>query len=165
MDFQIGEWVVHCTRGLGQVLAIEEQTINNKTGLYYKIQLADLTIWVLADESQNGRLRFPTSEAKFRKILSILTGPADPFIRDRYQRNLQLMEILKDGRVESLCRVLRNLSAHRHSHNWSEYDSALLDRVRKTLIGEWSFSLSITPLDAETELQRLLSARLERTNP
>jgi hypothetical protein len=34
-----------------------------------------------------------------------------------------------------------------------------MNRVQKTLIGEWSFIFSINPLDAEVELQRLLSVK------
>jgi RNA polymerase-interacting CarD/CdnL/TRCF family regulator len=158
MGFKIGDWVVHCTHGLGQVLAIEERMNNNKTALYYMVKLADLTIWVPADENQNSRLRLPANEAEFRRLLSTLSGPADQLPDDRRQRNLQLLEMLKDGSVGSLCRVLRNLAAHRHHRTWSEYDSALMNRVQKALIGEWSFILSVTPLDAQIELHRLLSA-------
>ena len=159
MGFQIGDWVVHCTHGLGQVLAIEERANNNKTALYYMIQLKDLTIWVPADENLNSRLRFPASAEEFKKFLAILSGSAEKLLDDRRQRNLQLLEILKDGSVESMCKVLRDLAAHRHHRTWNEYDSALMNRVQKALIVEWSFSLSVSPLDAEIELQKLLSAK------
>jgi RNA polymerase-interacting CarD/CdnL/TRCF family regulator len=65
--------------------------------------------------------------------------------------------MLKDGSAESLCSVIRDLTAHRGHRSWSEYDSELIRRVKKTLIGEWSFILSITPLDAEVEMQKLLA--------
>jgi len=159
MGFQIGDWVVHCTHGLGQVLAIEERMNNNKTALYYMIQLKDLTIWVPVDENQNSRLRSPASPEEFHRLLATLSDPGEQLLDDRRQRNLQLLEMLRDGRIESLFRVLRNLAAHRRHRTWSEYDSALMNRVQKALIGEWSFSLSMNPLDAEIELQRLLSAR------
>lgn len=159
MGFQIGDWVVHCTHGLGQVLAIEERMNNNKTALYYMIRLNDFTIWVPVDENQNSRLRRPTSAVEFHKLLSTLSAPADQLPDDRRQRNLQLLEMLKDGRIESVFRVFRNLTARRHHRTWSEYDSALMNRVQKALIGEWSFSLSVTPLDATIELQQLLSAK------
>jgi RNA polymerase-interacting CarD/CdnL/TRCF family regulator len=159
MGFQVGDWVVHCAHGLGQVHAIEERMIDKKTVLYYMVQLTDLTIWVPADENQNNRLRPPATAAEFKKSLSILSSPADQLISDRRQRNLQLLEMLKDGSVESLCRVLRNLTAHRHNRTWSEYDSALMNRVQKALIGEWSFILSVPRLDAQLELQRLLSVK------
>jgi RNA polymerase-interacting CarD/CdnL/TRCF family regulator len=71
------------------------------------------------------------------------------------------MESLRNGGVESLCRVIRDLSAHRHTRTWSEYDSALIRRAQKALIGEWSFIFSISPLEAENELQRLLAHKAE----
>lgn len=159
MGFQIGDWVMHRTHGLGQVLAIEERMNNNKTALYYMVQLKEFTIWVPADENLNSRLRYPVSAEELRRLLATLSDPAEKLLDDRRQRNLQLLEMLEDGSVESMCRVLRDLAAHRHHRTWSEYDSALMNRVKKTLIGEWSFSLSVNPLDAETELQRLLTVK------
>ena len=161
MEFQRGDTVVHCTHGLGQVSAIEERVLNNKSILYYMVEMPDLTIWVPADENLKSRLRFPTTEAGFRELLPILSSPAEPLPDDRRQRNLQLVEVLKDGEAESLCRVIRDLSAWRHSPSWSEYDSALIKRAEKSLIAEWSFILSVTPLQAEIELHRLLSHKVD----
>jgi RNA polymerase-interacting CarD/CdnL/TRCF family regulator len=157
MDFQTGDNVVHCTHGLGQVLAIEERAFFDKVIFYYMVQMADLTIWVPADEKLKSRLRSPNSEADFRKMLSILSSPADPLPGDRRQRNLHLLERLEDGRAESLCKVIRDLAANRHSLPWSESDNALMRRAQKALIGEWSFIFSISQSEAETELHRLLS--------
>ena len=159
MDFQIWDRVVHCAYGLGQVLAIEERSYNNSTILYYMISVADLIVWVPADDNLKNRLRHPSGAKEFRKSLSILEGPAQPLPQDRRQRTLQLQEILKDGRVESLCRVIRDLGAHRTDRNWNEHDQALMKRVQNALIGEWSFILSITSMEAEVELRRLLSHR------
>lgn len=159
MGFQIGDWVVHCAHGLGQVHAIEEKTNNGKTALYYHIQSRDLTIWVPMDDIQSSRLRPPASVREFQKLLATLSEPAEQLPDDRRQRNLHLLEMLKDGTVESLCRVLRNLAAYHHRRNWSEYDSALMNRAQKALVGEWSFVLSVSPLDAKMELDRLLSAK------
>jgi RNA polymerase-interacting CarD/CdnL/TRCF family regulator len=157
MDFQIGDTVVHCAHGLGQVLAIEERAFDDDAILYYMVQVADLTVWVPADENLRSRLRLPTSEASFRKSLSILATPAEQLPEDRRQRNLQLQEMLKDGSIESLCKVIRDLAAYRHARSWSEYDTALMKRAEKALIGEWIFILSVTPAQAEMELHRLLS--------
>jgi len=161
MDFKIGDRVVHCTHGLGQVLAIEERAINDNTALYYMVQLADLTIWVPANENLKNLLRFPTTEVGFRESLSLLSGPAEQLPDDRLQRNLQLLEMLKDGEAKSLCKVIRDLAAYRHARTWSEYDNDLMKRAQKSLIGEWSFILSVTPPQAEVELYRLLSHKMD----
>lgn len=157
MDFQIGDQVVHCAHGLGQVLAIEERAISNHTALYYMIQVADLSIWVPADENLKNRLRFPASRDGFRQSLSILSGPAEALPDERRQRSLQLQEMLRDGRTDSLCRVVRDLTAHRRVHPWNDYDSELIKRVEKMLVREWSYILSISPAEAEAELRRLLA--------
>lgn len=163
MEFQTGDNVVHCTHGLGQVLAIEERTFFEKITIYYMVQMKDLTIWIPADEKIKSRLRLPNSQGDFRNLLAILSSPADPLPDDRRQRNLQLTEMLEDGKAESLCRVIRDLSANRHTRPWSESDNALMRRAQKALIGEWSFVFSITPLEAEQELHRLLVHKKERS--
>ncbi len=161
MDFQTGDNVVHCTHGLGKVLAIEERVIFDKTARYYMVQMASLTIWVPVDENLEHRLRPPNSKARFREVLDILSSPADKLPDDRRQRSSQLLEMLGDGKAESICRVIRDLAAYRSSRTWNESDNALMRRAQKALIGEWSFILSVTPHEAEVELQRLITRKKE----
>jgi CarD family transcriptional regulator len=162
MEFQTGDNVVHCSHGLGRVLAIEERTFFDKITFYYMVQMKDLTIWIPADENLKNRLRPPNSESSFKEVLSILTSPAEPLPDDRRQRSLQAAEMLGDGKAESLCRVIRDLSANRQTRKWSESDGMLMRRAQKALIDEWSFVFSITPLEAEKELQRLLTLKKDR---
>jgi RNA polymerase-interacting CarD/CdnL/TRCF family regulator len=159
MNFKKNDWVVHCTYGLGQIMDIEKRTFFDKVTVYYMVQVSDLTIWVPADENLQNRLRYPTSAAGFRKSLSILSTPAEKLPDDYRQRNTQLSEMLKDGRADSLCRVIRDLTAYRHARSWSEHDNALMRRTQKALIGEWSYILSITPHEAEQQLNQSLAQK------
>jgi RNA polymerase-interacting CarD/CdnL/TRCF family regulator len=63
---------------------------------------------------------------------------------------------LKDGSAEALFRVVRGLVNYRKVNSLNDYDQALLRRVEKALIGEWGFVLSVSPLQAETDLHRML---------
>jgi RNA polymerase-interacting CarD/CdnL/TRCF family regulator len=159
MNFQTGDRVMHSTYGLGHVQAIEERTVNDSTAMYYMIKTADLTLWVPADDKMKSRLRYPTSEAKFKEMLSLLTSSPEPLPDDRRQRNIKLLDLLNDGGVESLCKVIRDLTAFRRSHAWNDYDGGLMKRAIKTLVGEWSVSLSTNPREAEMELHRLLEQK------
>ncbi len=159
MNFQTGDRVMHSTYGLGHVQAIEERTVDNSTTLYYMVQTADLTLWVPADENNKRRLRYPTSATRFKQTLNILSSTAEKLPDDRRQRNVLLLGLLNDGGLESLCKVIRDLTAYRHIHSWNDYDSALMKRAHKTLIGEWTVSLSVSPRDAEMELHRLLEQK------
>jgi RNA polymerase-interacting CarD/CdnL/TRCF family regulator len=147
---------MHWTYGLGQILRLEERALFDRNTLYYKVQVGDLTVWVPADGQLESRLRPPTPQAGFRRLLAILSGPGEPLPEDRYERRNRLLELLKDGRAESLCRVIRDLTTYRQARPLNENDQALLKRSQKALLGEWSFALSVTLAQAEHDLQHLL---------
>lgn len=157
MDFHKGDAVMHWIYGLGTVIQLEERNMSGELALYYAVQIGDMTIWVPADDNLESRLRPPTLKAKFMHLLAILSGPSEPLPIDRQERRLLLLEALKNGRAESLCRVIRNLSTYRNIHPLNETDHALLKRSQHALLGEWGFAFSITPSQAEIELNRLLT--------
>jgi RNA polymerase-interacting CarD/CdnL/TRCF family regulator len=74
------------------------------------------------------------------------------------ERKARLMELLKDGRVESLFQVIRDLSTYARNKALNENDQLLLKRVQNVLVGEWGFSLSIPVMQAESDLYRLLGS-------
>ena len=158
MNFHEGDSVMHWTHGLGTVVQLEERTLAGEKILYYAIQIGDMTVWVPADEQLETRLRLPTNAPEFERLIDILSHPGEPLPVDRFERRKLLLEWLKDGRTESLFRVVRSLSTHRHLHSLNVNDEALLKRTRKMLLGEWSVSMSIPPAQAEHELQHLLAS-------
>jgi len=158
MNFHEGDPVMHWTYGFGKVIRLEERALSGKNALYYAVQIGDLTVWVPADGELENRLRPPTPEAGFKKLLAILSSPGEPLPDDRQDRKTQLLELLKDGRAESLCRVIRDLSAYRQIRPLNENDQALMRRAQNALLGEWGFALSVTPAQAELELHRLLTS-------
>jgi RNA polymerase-interacting CarD/CdnL/TRCF family regulator len=156
MDFQIGDPVVHWTYGLGQVVGLEERALSGQKTLYYAVKVRDMTVWVPADGDLEKRLRRPTPAAGFEQLFAILSGSGEPLPDDRQERKIRLVEQLRDGRAESLCRVIRDLFAFRRGKSLNENDQLLLKRAQSALLGEWGFSLSIPAMQAESDLYRLL---------
>ena len=159
MDFHVGDSVMHWTYGLGQIVGLEERILSEQKTLYYAVKVRDLTIWVPADDNLENRLRAPTTPAGFKQLFTILTSSSEPLPDDRQERRLLLREQLKDGRAESLCRVIRDLFAFQQARSLNENDQNLLKRTREALLGEWGFALSIPPMKAESELHRLLTSK------
>jgi RNA polymerase-interacting CarD/CdnL/TRCF family regulator len=158
MDYKIGDPVMHWTYGLGRIVGLEERVIAGQKALYYAVQVQDLTVWVPADGNLETRLRPPTPAARFKQLFAILTSPGEPLPEDRHERKTWLAEQLKDGREESLCRVIRDLSAYQQAKSLNENDMSLLKRAQNVLLGEWGFSLSIPVMQAESDLHRLLKS-------
>ncbi len=156
MDFHAGDPVMHWTYGFGQVVRLEERDLSGSNILYYAVQIKDMTVWVPADGKLESRLRPPTPQSGFKKLVGILSSPGKPLPEDRQERRTKLLEMLKDGRAESLCQIIRDLSASQKIKSLNDNDQMLLKQVKNSLLGEWGFALSITPAQAELELHRLL---------
>lgn len=158
MDFHVGDPVVHWTFGLGQVIGLEERDISGQKMIYYEVKVHDLTVWVPADANLDSRLRPPTPAGGFAQLFAILAGTRELLPDNRQERKNRLLQQLSDGRAESLCRVVRDLTAYRQGKPYSESDQYLLKRVQAVLLGEWGFSLSVSLFQAESDLSRLLKA-------
>ena len=158
MNFHEGDAVMHWSYGLGKIIQLEERALFGQNVLYYAVQIKDLTVWVPADEQLDQRLRPPTSQAGFKKLAAILTAPGEPLPDDRHERRIILSEMLRDGRAESLCRVVRSISTYKQKpHSLNDNDTAVMKRAHNSLLAEWGFALSITPGQAEDQLQSLLA--------
>ena len=162
MNFQTGDTVMHWTYGIGQIINLEERDLFGSKTLYYAVQVRDMTVWVPADGKVSSRLRSPTPKFRFQKLLAILSSPSEPLPEDRLERRNRLVELLKDGRVELLCQVIRDLSAYQKQKvkPMNDNDQMVLKQSRNTLLGEWGFVLSLTYAQAELELHRLLTPDL-----
>lgn len=159
MDFHTGDTVIHWNCGLGQVVGQEERVFSGSKFVYYAVQMQDIIIWVPVDSQLESRLRLPTSRSGFKQLLATLSSPGEPLPENRFERRIRLLALLKDNCAESLCQIVRNLSAYQKTRPLNENDRLLLKQARNALLEEWGFVLSISRAQAEFELYRLLASR------
>lgn len=164
MNFRKGDAVMHWTYGLGKVVRLEHRQLLGQKTLYYAVQVGDMTVWVPADDQLGQRLRKPSSKAQLRKLRLLLSRPGAPLPQDRHERKTMLLEQLKDGRAESLCRVIRSLVAFGKTHPLNDSDQALMRRAQGALLAEWGHALRVTPAQAEVQLRRLLGTSPPRNS-
>lgn len=161
-SFRRGDTVMHWTYGLGKVVRLEHRELLGQKTLYYAVQVGDMTVWVPADDHLPQRLRRPSSKAQLRKLRLVLARQGVMLPQDRHERKTMLQEMLKDGRAESLCRVIRSLIAYGKNHPLNDNDQALLKRAQTALLAEWSHALSVTPAQAEVQLRRYIGSQPPR---
>ena len=156
MNFREGDTVMHWTYGLGHIIGLEERDLFGLKTLYYAVRIKDLTVWVPSDGELKHRLRPPTPKSRFKELFAILSTPGEPLPDDRQQRRPHLLEWLRDGSTQSLCRIVSGLHAYRKIRPLNDSDQSILKQARSALLGEWGFVMSITPAQAEHELHRML---------
>ena len=74
-----------------------------------RIRIADYSICVPADENLKNRLRFPIGKGELRKQFPILSSKACKLPDDRREGHLHLQQMLKDGQIDSLCKIIMTL--------------------------------------------------------
>jgi len=158
LDYQIGDKVIHATYGLGEVVQIDEKYIHERQMLCYVVSIRDMTIWVMADEAGKSGLRLPTPRDDFENLFAILTSPGEPLPVDRFERKTHLLDRMKDGRLASICSVIRDLVFYRQARKFNDYDKSTLERAKDLLLTEWTYSLSVSPVQAKNELVQLIGA-------
>jgi RNA polymerase-interacting CarD/CdnL/TRCF family regulator len=149
-----GDAVMHWTYGLGSVVRLENRELLGQKMLYYAVQVGDMTVWVPNDDQLLIRLRRPSTRGQLPKLRALLSKPGVTLPQDRHERKTLLLEMLKDGRAESLCKVIRSLVVFAKNHPLNDNDQALLKRAQTALLAEWSHALSVTPAQVEQQLQR-----------
>ena len=156
VEFQVGDKVVHWSYGPGEIIQLDEKNISGQNTLYYVVQIRDLTLWVPVNGGSQHSLRLPTSTREFGKLFKILRGPGDKISDDRYERKTQLTERMREGTLDSICSIIRDLTTFSYAKKLNDYDAALLERAKKFLLDEWKISLSVPLSDAQRELDLLL---------
>jgi RNA polymerase-interacting CarD/CdnL/TRCF family regulator len=158
MGFRIGDKVIHCTFGLGEITQIEAKVINGHLANCYVIQLTDMTIWVPMDDSGQSTLRVPTPPDEFIKTLPILSSPNESLLEDRVLRRKQLIDQLKDGQLSSICRVVRDLSHYQRNSKLNDQEKSILDRAVRSLLTEWTFTLGTNQHQAHQTMESMLGS-------
>ena len=156
MGFCVGDKVFHCTFRLGEVTQIEDKVINGHLTSCYVIQLEDMTIWVPLDDTRQSSLRGPTPPDEFIKTLPILSSPNEILLEDRVLRKKQLTDQLKDGHLESICRVLRDMTYYSRNSKLNDQEKSILERAVRSLLTEWTFTLGTSQIQAHQAMERML---------
>jgi RNA polymerase-interacting CarD/CdnL/TRCF family regulator len=156
MGFNVGDHVIHCSFGLGEITRIEEKPIHGHPTVCYVVCLRDMTVWVPVDESEENSLRYPTPPETFIKTLPILTSPNEELLEDRVQRKKQLLDRLKDGKLASICRVVRDLTHYQQNSKLNDAEKSILERAVNSLLTEWELTMGLPLQQARKSMESML---------
>lgn len=157
MEYQVGDKVIHSIHGLGEIVQIEEKIIHDLPAVCYIFQTDSLTIWIPIDDPQQHSLRLPASPDEFVGLSGILSSPSNTLLEDRLLRKEQLMVLLRDGQLRSICEVVRDLSRFKRSKKLNDQEKFILERATNSLLVEWAYSLEVTPAQAHQAMVAMLA--------
>lgn len=156
MGFYIGEKVIHCTHGMGEIVNIEEKNIHDSLTNCYVVRTADLTIWIPIDDLQVHSLRVPVSSEEFLKLSAILSKPSEVLSEDRMLRKDRLVAQMNEGQLASIFQIVRDLTQFKRSTRLTSQEKFILETAINSLLTEWTYSLGIPLNQAHLTMTNLL---------
>ena len=165
MTFNIGEYVVYPNFGVGRITAVVQKAyFEGETRQHYEVTGAHSTLWVPVDESAERGLRRLTHPSELDRYRTILLGPPSPMNPDFRLRQQDVRAQLKQGSLQAICELVRDL----HGHSWRKpltgYDAEAFRKSREVLAQEWAAVERYSVEEAHAEIKRLLDKARE-THP
>jgi CarD family transcriptional regulator len=159
--FNIGDFVVYPTHGVGRITGMETQEIGEM----------EIQLFVIAFDKEKMTLRVPITRAKaaglrhvsdmdqIKKAMSTLKGKAK-ISRGMWSRRAQEYEAkINSGNIISIAEVVRDLHKNVDQSERSYSERMIYESALGRLAGEVAASEAIDPKDASERLVKMLRAQ------
>lgn len=157
MPFQINDEVVYPGFGVGRIIGLVRQAWSDAQAQpYYEIVGERSTVWVAVNDAQARGMRRLTTRDELAHFRAVLCGQPERLDPDFRQRRLGLRSHLRQGTLQSLCEVVRDLSGRAWAKPLNEADAGVLRETRATLLQEWAAADGISVAQASSQVDGLL---------
>lgn len=156
--FGEGDIVVYPNHGAGCVSGIEEKTVLGEERRYYVIYIQDsgLTLSIPADGDTG--LRYCSDEGGIAGALTVLEGGAVEMPSNWNHRLKHNQKKLREGDIEQVAEVVRDLSSYSKEHGLSTGERNMLMKARQILSSEIALVRELNLREAETLVDGALTS-------
>lgn len=162
MEFSVGDKVVHPYHGPGRITGVERREFLDGKKLYYQIEIPaeELSVHLPRKAMKEIGVRPAISRARLPRVLARLTSRPRRLPQDFKQRQEQVWEKLKTGRVMQVAEVVRDLTWHEKREYLTKRDSELLLQGTQRLAAEMALVSGCEVSDMEKTIQETLAAAM-----
>jgi CarD family transcriptional regulator len=158
MDFHIGEKVVYPNQGVGIVEQISTRNLTGQPQTFYLLKLnsSSLRVMVPMSNVENVGLRRVAKKNEIGDILDYLQKGRCNSPQDWKWRFKENTEKMKNGSLQQVAEVLKNLVILNSAKPLSFREKKMLDRAWSLLVDEISISRGLTRENVEGQLAKVL---------
>ena len=161
--YKIKDYVIYPKHGIGQIIAIEKDTIAGIDITFYKIEITKDKLALTIPTNQQGHLRSLSSTGQIAKAISILKGKAK-VKRTMWSRRAQEYEQkINSGQIYQIAEVVRDLNKNTDMPVDQSYsERQLFEKAFERLLGEVTVVLEATEEEAKEKLNKALGKKPEQ---
>ena len=163
--FKAGDFVVYPAHGVGQIVAIEEQTVAGASLEFFVVYFAKskMTLRAPTRKAANAGMRKLSDEAVIQRVRQVL-GQAPYKARGNWSKLAQEYAIkINSGDIIALAEVMRDLYRPALNSGQSYSERQLYMLALERLSGEVALVSGITEEESTRELESLVTTRAGRS--
>ena len=160
--YKIKDFVIYPKHGIGQIVAVEKDTIAGIEIHFYKIEITKDKLVLTIPTNQQNHLRPLSSINQINKAISILKGKAK-VKRTMWSRRAQEYEQkINSGEIYQIAEVVRDLNKNTDMPVDQSYsERQLFEKAFERLLGEVTVVLGSTEEEAKEKLNKALGKKTE----
>jgi CarD family transcriptional regulator len=165
VQFSIGDNIVHPYRGPGRIVDVERKAFIDEEKRYYVIEIAvpEMTVHVPVRRVDELGLRPAMAITRLPRVLDRLRGRPRRLPKDFKQRQEEVSERLRTGRVMQVAGVVRDLTWHKKRDHLTKKDSELLAEGTQRLAAEMALVAGTEVSDMGKMIEDTLAAAMSST--
>lgn len=163
-EFNVGDYVVYPTHGVGRITGEETQTIGDLELKLFVIGFdkEKMTLRVPVRRAQAAGLRHVSNDGQIKKAISTLKGKAK-ISRGMWSRRAQEYEAkINSGNILSIAEVVRDLHKNVDQSERSYSERMIYESALGRLAGEVAAAEAIDPKEASDRLVKMLRAQHQK---
>jgi len=158
VKFKVGDKAVYPTRGVAEVIRIEEKDIAGKRQAFYVLRIMDTDHKVLVPVSNATAvgLRQVISDEEILEIFDILKERTLAFDNQTWNRRYRgFMEKIKTGSIYDVAEVLRDLSRLKIEKQLSFGERRMLETARNLIVKEIAIAREQTEAQVQSDIEEV----------
>lgn len=160
IQFQVGDKAVYPSKGVGEIIGIDEKSVSGKTHQFYCLRIldSDMRILVPVQNAEQVGLRNVIAPDAIEEVYDVLRHAETCNDRQTWNRRYRgFMEKIKTGSLFDVAEVFRDLHRLKRTKILAFGERRMLETARNLIVQELSIAKGTSAAKIEGELSTLLS--------
>jgi RNA polymerase-interacting CarD/CdnL/TRCF family regulator len=139
VPYSPGDWLVHCTYGLGQIKALEVKCISGEETPYWRVKTADSIYWMPVEQMDSAIIRPLATPDEIEQAIAILGKPAKKMAANHTARKSRIQQVRSENSPQAIARLIRDLRARQRQKGiLGQVERSAYGTLRQRLMEEWA---------------------------
>lgn len=160
-----GDWIIHSRYGLGQVVGVEEKTLEDSKQPYYNVRTYTFSYWLSSSNLESGRIRRIAHSDEFQQALNLISD--EPVLLDEnFRARMQgINDLIAENSIQSKAQLIRDMHARNVRKDIHANERGILDIQKDQFIEEFVISCQISEITAREQIRVALAKSSENIKP